>query len=69
MKLEYLDFPEYSEKYPDKSLEDWEKYKGPYLYKEMKENIEKHINELTKEELEELEQQLKELGESYGISI
>lgn len=60
-----LDYPEYKAKYPDKTMGDWQKYRGKIVYREMKKELAEHADKMTKEDLEDLQKDLNKLRQKY----
>ena len=61
----FLEYPQYKEKYPDKTFDDWQAYTRPFFYKEMVRTYEegKAKGEFSEAELIEAEQMIKEYEE------
>lgn len=63
---DYLDYPEFKEKYPDKDMGDWQKYRGKRAYQKAKKEFEEHASKFTKEQLEDFQKDLDYLKDKYG---
>lgn len=63
---DYLDYPEYKEKYPDKDMGDWQQYRGKIAYQKAKKAFEERASTFTEEQLEDFQKDLDYLKEKYG---
>lgn len=59
--LGFLDYPDYIQKYPGKTFDDWKKYEKNYFYPMLLESFEEEKDTLTPEELKEAEKILAEM--------
>lgn len=57
----YLEYPDYKKKYPDKTIEDWHRYRNNVLYPMMLESFEEEKETLTADERKEAENLLAEM--------
>lgn len=57
----FIDYPEYIEKYPEKSYDDWDKYQKKYFYDRLVKDFEEEKNSLSSEEFKEAEKMLSEM--------
>lgn len=57
----FIDYPDYIQKYPGKTFDDWDKYQRKYFYNRMIETFEEEKETLTPEELKEAEKILAEM--------
>jgi len=61
MKSEFLEYPNYKEKYPNRTMSDWLLYSKRHAYNELSKMYSEHQSELSLIERDEIEDKLKEL--------
>lgn len=57
----YMEYPDYKEKYPDNTIDDWHRYRDNIFYPILLESFEEEKDTLTPEELKEAEKILAEM--------